>query len=161
MTDIYGAMPTFGGAFSADEATLTFALDGNRDDDGGLGLLTQGFSATYARQVQRIFELGPDKRQYYVVGRPEGTINIQRLAAPGPVSQGFLNKFANACNVKDNTMGISVDPGVLCFEGENVEASRYNFTFCLINNVGFSISVQQITLQEQVAMMFASMDVDS
>jgi len=160
MSDIYGANPTFGGAFSSDQASLVFTSEG----DAGLGLLTQGLQATYARPIQRIFELGDGKTQYYVIGRAEGTLNITRLAAPGPVSISFLTKFADPCNVKHNNISITVNAGTLedCpIEGSNAGPSKYQFGFCLINNLGFSISTQAIALQEQVSMMFASMSNDA
>ena len=166
--DIFGVKPTFGGAFSADEATLTFTLDDGKD--GGLGLLVQGLNARYIRPVQRIFELGPQKQTYYVVGRSEGTMNIQRLAAPGPISTKFIFKYANPCRVTDNHITITVDPGVHSqFTAGGIErncpppgtqASRWHFDFCLITSLAVAITVQTITLQETIDLMFASMSLE-
>lgn len=158
--DIYGSSPSFGGAFSADEAVLTFELESG--SDGGLGFLTQGMNARYARPVQRIFELGPQKRTYYVVGRAEGALSISRLAAPAPVSQNFLTRYANVCNVKKNNITVTANPGTNpdC-PPENTTPSRYMFRFCLITNLAFGISVQAITLNEQIDLMFSSMETDN
>jgi len=159
MPDIFGVQPSFGGAFAADEATLTFP-----DSDSGLGQLVQGMSAQYTRPVQRIFELGAPKRTYYVVGRSEGQMGIQRLAAPGPVNADFLTRFANPCRVADNNMNVTVDSAAISeFNGTpcpdlDTQASRYQFRYCLITSINFSISVQQIALQEGVNIMFAGMN---
>lgn len=164
--DLFGTTPSFGGAFSADEATLTF--DRGNGDNGGLGYLVQGLTAQYGRPVQRIYELGPEKRTYYVVGRPEGTMSIQRLAAPGPINQAFLLDFSNPCRVKNNNMTIRINPGIKddkecqdTFLAGRTVASEYQFRYCLISSIQFSISVQAITLQEGLQLTFSSMLVNA
>ena len=174
--DIYGAIPTFGGAFAMDEATLTFALGSSTDDpDGGLGFLIQSVNVSYNRPVQRIFELGPTKTTYYVAGRSEGRMQISRLAAPAPVHNTFLTRFADVCNVAQNTMTIEANPATCTTDtgigsltagfgangtlnGRNVVPSRYLYKFCLIDGLSFSISTQSLALTENLSLVFASME---
>lgn len=161
-TDIYNSRLSFGGAFSLDEATLTFS--GLPGSDGGLGFLIQSVGIQYARPVQRIFELGPRKTTYYVVGRAEGRMAINRLAAPAPVNTAFLTQFADVCNVQNNTFSIDARPSTRCSTGlinvANTQDARYKFHYCIVDNVSFQMSVQAIALTENLSLMFAAMELD-
>jgi len=157
---IFGSLPAFGGAFSMDNATLTFTISGA--GDGGLGFLVQSVQAQYARPVQRVFELGPSKATYYVTGRPEGQMSIARLAAPAPVNAVFLEKFSKVCNVEDNNIVLAVKPGADCpggtIAGKPVQASRWKFSNCLISAIAFQIAVDQIALTENLTLVFTGME---
>lgn len=158
--DIFGTAPTYGGGFSMDEATVTFPL---ADGDGGLGLLVQSVSSSYQRPINRIFELSKQKTTYYVAGRQQGTIGIQRLAAPRAVSQSFLEKFADICQVQNNTFSISADPGISnCSASGNplaadAQGQRYTFSYAIITQLGFNISVNAFALSESLSMMFVGL----
>ncbi len=190
MQDLFTGLriPKFGGAFAMDEATLTFAskaLDGSLP--GGLGLLVQGLNSQYGRPVQRMYELGPNKYTYYVLGRAEGRMQISRLAAPQPVNTNFIRTFSNVCNVENNQLEIMARSALAC-KGQNVvgslsndnvtpgsdtpavndtqngllggssgPASKYAFGYCLVDNIQFSISISAIAMTENVSMVFASM----
>lgn len=156
MPDVFGSSaPKFGGAFSVDETTLTFDTGGS--GNGGLGTMVQSVSGNYARPIQRIFDLGPDKRTYYVVGRSEGGMEIQRLAAPEPIATGFIEKFSDPCRVETNTMSIDTRPEDQLCNNQQRGFDARDFSFCLIGNLSFGVSVQQIALTEGLQMMFASM----
>lgn len=161
MPDVFGATPTFAGAFAMDEALLTFSTTGG---DGGLGSLVQNVSVQYTRPVQRIYELGPRRTTYYVTGRPEGRMAISRLAAPEPVNNTFLAQYADPCNVPDNNMVITVRPGTQCegtVNGVRVKPGRYKFTYCLIDSLSFQIATQVIALTENISLIFAGMELDT
>lgn len=158
MSDIFSATPTFGGAFAMDEAMLTFGVRGG---DGGLGFLIQSVSVQYDRPVQRIYELGPRKTTYYVTGRSEGRMQISRLAAPAPVSSSFMKQYANVCNVQDNNMIINATPSAQCtgtIGGQPITASKYKFSYCLIESFALQMAVQAIALTESISMVFAAME---
>lgn len=166
MSDIFSTniQPAYGGSFAMDEAVLTFS--GLPGGDGGLGFLIQSVSVQYTRPVQRIFELGPRKVTYYVAGRPEGRMQIQRLAAPAPVQSSFLTQFSNICNVPNNTFSITTRPGTLCtginaiVSQDSTVDSRYTFKYCIIDNVAFTMSVGQMAMTENISLMFAAMSID-
>lgn len=190
MNDLFTGLrtPKFGGAFAMDEATLTFAskaLDSNLP--GGLGLLVQGMNAQYGRPVQRMYELGPNKYTYYILGRAEGRIQMSRLAAPQPVNTNFIRSFSNVCNVENNQLEIMARSAMACngdkfvgalsnenntpggdtpaitdqqnglLGGSAGTSSKYSFGYCLVDNIAFSISISAIAMTENVSMVFASM----
>jgi len=165
MADLFGSSPTFGGAFSLDECTLSFAgIPGSTD--GGLGILIQSCQWQYTRPIQRIYELSPKKTTYYVCGRPEGRMQISKLAAPAPFTSTFLSQFCNVCNVPNNTFSITARSGVKCNTNttgvnlNNAQDARYKFSYCLIDNVSSNISVGAMALTENVSLIFASYDID-
>lgn len=184
--DIFNASPTFGGAFAMDEATLTFSI-GNSDgstggeDDGGLGMLIQSVSMSYARPVQRFYELGPHKRTYYVSGRPEGRAQISRLSAPQAVSAGFLKRFSDVCTVDSHVLNIAASPAITCngtgfnsrgaglaqysssvkVRGNNVAPSRNRLEYCLIDSLNLNIAVQALALTESVSLVYAAHYIES
>lgn len=189
MQDLFTGLrtPKFGGAFAMDEATLTFASNSlNGAPGGGLGLLVQGMNAQYGRPVQRMYELGPNKYTYYVLGRAEGRMQISRLAAPQPVNANFVRTFSNVCNVEKNQLEIMARSALACKDGKIVgslsntinpgdatpaisdqdngllggsqgTASKYSFGYCLVDNIQFSISISAIAMTENVSLVFASM----
>lgn len=171
-TDYFNANPTFGGAFAMDEATLTFAAGAGNDVETGLGQLVQQMQVQYSRPVQRIFELGMSKATYYVVGRAEGNISISRLAAPGTIQDDFIQKFSDICRVPNNTFNVTPSPGVDCDDdaavnvtGENftpitrgnVKVKRFQFDYCLVTGIQFSMDVKALGLTENMSMIFAKM----
>jgi hypothetical protein len=158
MADVFGSNPTFGGAFSVDKAKLTFL------PDHGLGQLVQSASASYRRQVSRIFDLGDGSKTYYVAGRAEGNLGIQRMAAPKSVAGAFLQQFGDVCRVASdkrgaNTITISAQGAQAC-PGQG-STTKYTMEYCLITNVDLQISVQSLAMTEGVGLMFAKLDMGS
>lgn len=154
--DIFNHTQRFGDAFSVDEATLTF--DVGDGDTSGLGTLVQTVGIQYARPVQRIYELGAQRRTYYVVGRAEGNFSIQRLAAPQLIGGGFLEKFGNECDVETNNMAINVSDPSAC--SSNTPGQNMTLRYCLINSIALQMSVQNIALAENLSGMFASLSLN-
>jgi hypothetical protein len=157
MADVFGSNPTFGGAFSVDKAKLTFL------PDHGLGQLVQSASASYRRQVSRIFDLGDGSKTYYVAGRAEGNLGIQRMAAPTSISKLFLQQFGDVCRVASdskgaNTITITATGAQIC-AGQST--TKYTMEYCLITNVDLQISVQSLAMTEGVGLMFAKLDMGS
>lgn len=157
--DIFNNTPSYGGSFSVDAASLTF---GGAAAAANLGALVQGVSGQYTRPLQRIFDLTPQHYTYYIVGRPEGQLTIQRLAAPGAVSTAFLSQFADICQVTTNTMSISTATSTLC-SNQAVPSvpSTYTFSYCLMSGYQISIAVQQISMSEGIQIAFAGFSIGS
>lgn len=153
--DVFNHTQRFGDSFSVDEATLTF--DVGDGDLSGLGTLVQTVQVQYARPVQRIYELGAARRTYYVVGRSEGNMSIQRLAAPEVIGGGFLRKFGDECQVDTNNLTITVSDPSTC--SNNTPGQSMTMKFCLITSLSVQMSVQNIALAENIEIMFAMLTV--
>ena len=167
-TDLFQSRAGFGGALSMDDATLSFASVGGNEgstDETGLGALIQSTAIQYARPVQRMYELGSQGKAYYIIGRPEGKMQITRLAAPKPISDAFLQRFASVCDVAGNSLQISASPGVVCNTGadnvitrSNSKGSSYKFSYFLISGMSLNISIQSITMAENLSIDFAKLE---
>lgn len=152
-TDLYGQTePVFGGAFSADAALLTFA------GVTGVGLITQQLNWSYQQAVTRIYEVGTNF-QYYIVGRAQGTVSMNRVLGPRPLAFQFYTTYGNACNAASNTINVSMQQGCISAQDPTAAAtlSTMSMLGVLLQNVGFSVQAEQMLISEQAQAMFISM----
>jgi hypothetical protein len=161
MADIFqSAVPQMGSAFSVEETMLKFS--GSAVKDPTLGGLVQGMTVSYTRAIQRIFDLSGAMRKtaFYVVGRAEGSLGIQRFAAPAPLTSSFLVQFGDICEVDNNHIEVAITPGYVdrpSCRNASTDAS-FRFSFALMNSLNMSVATQAIALTEGVGMMFASLE---
>lgn len=160
-TDIFSRQgQTFDGAFSAENATLTFAgVDGSSPlagESGGVGLLTQSIQIGYQQTITRLFEVG-SRRSYLFSGRAQGQATISRALGPRPISTAFYGKYGNVCNAATNHIQLSAEAS--CQGGQSVAANVYDFTMrhCVITGISISTEAQSMMIQEQLQMLFIAL----
>lgn len=151
--DLYGREePVYGGAFSADSALLNFA------GITGVGLITQQLNFSYQQNVTRIYEVGTNF-QYYIVGRAQGTVSMNRVLGPRPLAFAFYTQYGNPCNAASNTIQLSFSQG--CENAEDAQAqdtlSTMSLLGVLLQNVGFSVQAEQMMINEQAQAMYVSL----
>lgn len=152
-TDLYGRQePVFGGAFSADSALLSFA------GVTGVGLITQQLNFSYQQNITRIYEVGTHF-QYYIAGRAQGTVSLNRVLGPRPLAFAFYTAYGNPCNAAQNTISLSMQQG--CEDANDVQAtdtlSTLSLMGVLLQNVGFSVQAEQMMISEQAQAMYVAM----
>jgi len=152
----------FGGAFSADSATLHFATGGDADlgehASGSIGLLIQNIQASFTQQTQSIFEVG-SPQFYYVGGRDTGNMSIQRFIGPTRVSQAFYKKYGDLCQAATNTVSVSASVG--CDVDLSTDAlgfMSYDAHFCVITGVTLGMQAANSLISNSIQMIFGSMD---
>ncbi len=162
MADIFGrASDVFGGAFSADDALITFPADFGSgvvgDDGAALGLIAQNLQYNYQQQVVRIYELTSNS-QYYIAGRTQGTAGMARILGPKPIQIAFYTKYGDVCNAGNNIVEINLLTG--CTSGDKPVTQGFALTlkYLVITSLGGMINAQDMIVNEQVAMMFAALD---
>jgi hypothetical protein len=151
--DLFGRTePIFGGSFAADAALLNFA------GITGVGLLTQQLNFSYQQNVTRLYEVGTNY-QYYVVGRAQGSVSLNRVLGPRPLAFSFYAVYGNACNAADNTINLSMRQGCVSALDPTAAATltRLSMLGVLLQSVGFSVQAEQMMVQEQVQGMFISL----
>ncbi len=156
-TDIYGRFSnSFGGAFAADSAKLTFA-DGvnNLVGAGGVGLLTQQLSFSYNQAISRLYELGSNNA-FYVAGRTQGSISIGRVLGPRPVSLAFYKKYGSVCHASTNNLNLSM--ATECEPSAAKPDYGWKLLFCVITSIAVSVNAQDMLVNEQLQLMFASLN---
>lgn len=151
MSDIFLANGAqLGGAFSAELAKLSF---------GGTvsNALVQNVNATYVQNVTRLYEVGNNAtgktNVYYVGGRTQGTLGIGRVLGPTTTIGAFYDKFGKVCNARTNNISLTFDP-LSCDGG----FGEYLMAGCCLTQVGVSVAAQDMIVNEQSQMIFASME---
>lgn len=159
MADMLGRFSdSYGGSFSADAARITFASDpGILGTTGGVGLLTQQLSFNYQQQITRIYEIGTNL-SFYVAGRTQGSLSVGRTLGPRKIAVAFYKKYGSVCNAATNHLDIEMATGCNVV-GENSAQQNYSFSmkFCVIMSIGVSINAQDMMINEQLQVMFASL----
>lgn len=150
--DLFGRVPlSFGGAFAADAAVLTFGgLAG-----GGVGLIAQQLSFAYQQQITRLFEVGSNN-VYYVAGRSQGNASVARVLGPRPVTTAFYQTYGNVCNAATNTLVFQVATGCN-LPGDTGSGIALALVGTVIMSVGFSVAAENMVVNEQLAMMYAAL----
>lgn len=122
MADIFGrAEQIYAGGLTSDASWMFWAGMPN----GGLGLLITQMSIQYQQPIRKIFEIGPwittrslqdlqgnngnasGSPVYYVAGRPEGSLQIGRIAGPVAALGGWYRRYGNICNTLNTLFFVS------------------------------------------------------
>ncbi len=172
--DLFGRFAdSYGGAFAADAARITFALDpgllgsgvtpGLVDPlnptggiNGGVGMLTQNLTFNYSQQITRIYEIGTNY-SFYVAGRTQGNLSLGRVIGPRPVAVGFYSKYGDVCKAATNQLDIEMATGCRQIGGFD-QVYAFSLKFCVIMSIGVSIAAQDMMINEQLALMFGSLN---
>lgn len=157
MADLFGRFAdAFGGSFAADAARITFAADpGILGTTGGVGMLTQQLSFNYQQQISRIYEIGTNL-SFYIAGRTQGNLSVGRVLGPRPVAVAFYKKYGNVCDAATNHLDIEMSAGCKQVGSANQQYS-FGLKFCVIMSIGVSVAAQDMMINEQLQLMFASL----
>lgn len=148
--DIFGReSSTFGGAFAADAATMTFAGAGANS-----GTLVQTVNISYQQQIQKLYEVGSNQI-YHVGGRTQGTGSIGRIIGPKQLGPLLYGVYGNICNVGQNTLQFTFQAN--CQGSTTV---TYTCHLVLVTALGFNLQAVDMMINEQVQFMFSGLTTD-
>jgi hypothetical protein len=171
-TDVFGRTPLqFGGAFSADAATVTFGSISSENTglDAGIGLLTQQLGINYQQPVTRIYEIGTHN-VYYIAGRCQGNANVARILGPRPIMTAFYEQYGDVCNASENVIQFYAETGCLAagdFAPNNqstiqdVPALLLEMTGVVLTTISETVRAEDMVLNEQLQLMFISLLADN
>lgn len=157
MPDIFARQETqFSGAFTSDTTTLTLG-------DYTLGIV-QNAQFQYGQSVNRIYSLGKEGGGavpvYYVGGRAQGTLSIARVIGPkSEALKGLYQDIGNICNAGANDLTVTFTDGSSCAPGERTGPGlpiKYTLKGCVLTNVGVSVGAQDMIINENMQIMFAT-----
>ena len=151
---------SYGGSFSADGAAITFPQFGSLGGAGGAGLLVQNLSVQYAQQITKIYELGT-KNCYYIGGRSQGSVGLSRIIGPRAIQLAFYQKFGDVCDAATNNIDVSVQAGCPTGEAAQAPASVFSCRFCVVMSIGLTVAAQDMVINEQLNMMFGSLNLQA
>lgn len=149
MGDIFGYKrnPKPDKVFSVEDTILT--MSGGKSVAGAL---IQNWSINYAQNVQEIFELGSSKL-YWVKGRPAGQGAIGR--AIGDTDIKFFTDDAYDVCAGGSTFELTAGSGVC--QGQSAREVKLSLGGCVVTSLGFSMTVADTRLMEQIAWRFSSL----
>lgn len=135
--------------FSNDDAVLTISGKDTK------GKLVQGWNVTYRQDIQEIYEIG-SSNIYWVRGHPIGQGDINRIVGGKGAADVklFSDDAYNVCKggVK---FDIKMKPGAC--KGQSGNAVTLTMEGCVITQVGFSVTVQDIKINQGIQWRFASL----
>lgn len=140
--DIFGRESAgYGGAFSSSKASLKFSKS-----EANALLVTQA-QLNYGQQLSRIFELASDKA-YFIVGRVQGRGSLGTVIGPKAVGTAFYKAIGDPC--KPETLTFNFGSGAC--KGGNASRTAHGV---IAENLGFSVSAQDMLINEQIAFQFS------
>jgi hypothetical protein len=141
--DVFSREVTFGGAFSADGARVTFA-------DFGAGLLVQNLNYQYQQSISRLYEVGsPDI--YLVAGRTQGTVSMQRVVGPKRILPEFYQQYGDVCNAGNNNVKFSASTGC---GGAVSTRQTIDIKHAIVTALGGTVNANDMIINENLTMMF-------
>jgi len=153
--DIFGYKrnPKPDAVFSTEESFLTFGTSGDV-----LGQMVQDWNVRYAQIVQEVFEIG-SQALYWVKGRPQGDGALSRIIGPKagtPGGKAFFPEGAFDICDGGELVVITARSGLCESGGQKVNIEMDGV---VVTSVGFTMSVNDVRLIENVAWRFARLDV--
>ena len=146
-----------GGAFTAEGARLTFPGLGKfiQGGEDAAGLIVQNLGLDYTQQITRIFELG-SPRVYYIHGRSQGNIQLQRVVGPRSIAEEFYRTYGDVCNVKKNILQFDIKTG--CVEEDVFGHSAFVAKGVVITTIGIRVASQDVVINEATQMIFSALN---
>ena len=117
----------------------------------------QDLSFNYQQAVTRIYELGTAKT-FYVAGRAQGQATCGRILGPRGIQRVFYEKYGNVCS-PDNILDFTADTACHSSAGIPSALRKYKFhmTGVVITSIGITVRANDMIINEQLQMFFASL----
>ena len=135
-----------------------------------LGVLVQQVQTSYAQAITRLYEVGSNEQAadgknasniYYVGGRTQGSLNLSRVVGPQQTIKAMYDRFGDVCAPESLAIVLQETN---CHEGSresDAKPIRYIYSNAVIQQVGMSVSAQDMVINESLQMIFSSLKVDN
>jgi len=145
-TDLFSNDVTFGGAFSADGATITF-------DTTLTGLLVQNMQWQYMQNITRLYDV-TSTDIVLVSGRTQGQGSMSRVMGPSALAASFFSTYGNVCYADQND--IQIDAEADCANGGQGSSATITVVMdhVVLNSYGGAVSAQDMVVNEQLGFIF-------
>lgn len=145
----------FGGAFPANKGII------NTIGGSLTGTLMQNLGVNYAQQIQKIYELGKAGERtnvYYVGSRPSGSMQVGHILGPGVQLAQYFIKYSDVCQAGTNIIDLNLSGQVCGVGGNAIPVLSMKAKFCVLANVGFNVTSQQLAINLQSSVEFANLE---
>ena len=143
-TDVFGRTVTWGGAFSADGASVSFA------GFGDTGLLIQQITYNYQQNITRLYEVAGAK-VYLVAGRTQGTCQVARVIGPALIGSSFYSTYGDVCDAASNSIVLTLNTGC---GTQSLQTQTVTMNNVVITAVNGSVRAEDMVITEQMTLMF-------
>lgn len=126
--------------------------------NGLTGILMQSLQLTYAQQVTRVYEIGSVGAKtsiYYVSGRANGQLNVAHIIGPATTIKTFYSSYSDVCAAQGNNLTLTLGTN-FCGGGAGL---TYLAKYCVLVQVGMSISAQEFVINENSSLMFSGLEI--
>ena len=159
MADIFNRDVAYGGAFSADGASVTFTNDSSGNPGFAAGLLIQQMSWQYQQAIQRLYEVaGPNV--YLVAGRTQGQCSLSRVIGPAVLAVDFYTNYGDVCNAASNSLTFTLKTGCGDITGNGSIPNTTRtivLNNCVIAQLQGAVQAQDMIISEMLAIIFIYM----
>jgi hypothetical protein len=124
-------------------------------------MLVQQISTQYQQNINRLWEVGSPKT-YFIAGRTQGQMQIKRVLGPkNGVSQAFIKKYGNVCNIQSSQITLALVAS--CLKGEDCEKNpdpkpSIKCSGVVLTSVGYAVSAVDMIINEDLTLLFARQD---
>ena len=147
--DIFAREVDLGEPLSADAVRLVFPTIGIE------GMLMVQASFQYQQNITRLWEVGSAKT-YFFAGRTEGQITAKRVIGNSNAALSFVSKFGNVCNMVHNSLSLVLKAGCGASAKGTIRGTL-QAEGVVIKSVAYSITAQEMLINEDISMLFAYM----
>ena len=153
----------YGGGMKFDEG-FVLKISGDSGTSTIEGLIVQNLDISAQRPVTVLYDLTSNK-VYYVAGRCQTQIGLQRVCGPKGIVGAFYSTLGNVCNAAKNNMSFSFPPG--CEGNSQTGIDRANNTDfnvltaknCILMTVQFTCNVQNYVISENCQLQGTELEV--
>jgi len=143
MANVFGTTQNLAGAMRADGAKLL--LNG-----AVVGLAQQG-QFNFSQRVSMLFEIGSNN-VYYVGGRAQGTVTINRVVGPAVIAGDLISTLGDICSDRP-TVTLSAAG---C---QNGSGRTYRMEGCILTTISGTVTAQEVVINESFQLMFINLDI--
>lgn len=146
--DVFNREVDLGTPLAAESTRLIIA--GLTDED----MLAQSVSIQYSQSINRLWEVGSSKT-FFIAGRTQGTVNVKRVVGGRGISSNFIKQYGDVCNMASNVITLSFESG--CETGADV--GSVTASGVVINSIAYSVAAADMVVNEELAMLFARLEI--
>lgn len=180
MADVFGRTDqVLRGGLSSDSMFISWP----QLSEQGLDMLIMNLGIDYRQPIRRIFELGPGvvpavfgagnasfcdgpeasdvcafrtQPTWYIIGRPEGRLQLQQIIGPNPLTCEFYQVYGSACG--GNVMQVSGRAGCKAADS-TAKKITWRMTGVVLDGLSAAVNSQESVIQSSPSAMFAGLKI--
>ena len=172
INDIFGYKrnPKPSAVFSTEDSMLTFGstnVGSGQTEGNTIGYLVQSWNCKYSQQVSELFEIGSNAL-FWSKGRPSGAGILERIIGLKDADNNTSGKFfpPEAYDICKGGALVNISAqGGHCDATTTTQSANKTLTIgmdgVLVTNLGFSMTVADTMIGENIGWRFAAMSVDN